>query len=142
MTEERGHGRINRWTTWTTGTDEGIGPPCAARLAVIRRDVADLAGQPLSKQIVLAATSRARLSAAEVSAHLRRHWGIENLEHRPRDTIWREDDQQAYLGNGPRAMATLRNLALGLLDINGIIKIKETVQAIGRNPMRAVPLIT
>ncbi|HEY3036173.1 MAG TPA: hypothetical protein VGJ54_16125 [Streptosporangiaceae bacterium] len=40
------------------------------------------------------ATSRADLTAAEISAHTRRHWGIENLEHRPRDTVWREDDQQ------------------------------------------------
>jgi len=82
------------------------------------------------------------LTAAAISGHARRHWGIENLEHRPRDTIWREDDQQAYLGNGPRVMATFRNLALGLLAINGITKITETIQAIGRRPMRAIPLIT
>jgi hypothetical protein len=68
--------------------------------------------------------------------------GIENLEHRPRDTVWREDDQQARHGNGPRAMATLRNLALGLFAIHGITQIKQTVQSIGRNPLRAVPLIT
>jgi predicted transposase YbfD/YdcC len=146
ITEERGHGRINRWTTWTTSlgetTDESIGLPYATRLAVIRRDVADLAGQPTSKEIVLVATSRTRLSAAEISAHTRRHWGIENLEHRPRDTVWREDDHQAYTGNGPRAMATFRNLALGLFSIHGITKIKQTVQAIGRNPLRAIPLIT
>ena len=127
IAEERGHGRINRWTTWTTHTDPTvwarIGLPHATRLAVIRRDVADLA-------------------AAEISAHTRRHWGIENLEHRPRDTIWREDDQHAHHGNGPRATATLRNLALGLLAIHGITKIKQAVQSIGRNPLRAVPLIT
>jgi hypothetical protein len=69
-------------------------------------------------------------------------WGIENLEHRPRDTVWREDDQQAYLGNGPRVMATFRNLALGLFGIHSITKITETVQAIGRQPLRAIPLIT
>jgi predicted transposase YbfD/YdcC len=146
IAEERGHGRINRWTTWTTHTDPTawarIGLPHATRLAVIRRDVADLAGQPLSKEIVFVATSRADLTAAEISAHTRRHWGIENLEHRPRDTVWREDDQQAYHGNGPRAMATLRNLVLGLFAIHGITKIKQTVQSIGRNPLRAVPLIT
>lgn len=39
-------------------------------------------------------------------------------------------------------MATLRNLALGLFTINGITKIKQTVQAIGRRPIRAIPLIT
>jgi hypothetical protein len=68
--------------------------------------------------------------------------GIENLEHRPRDTVWREDDQQAHHGNAPRAMATLRNLALRLFAIHGITKSKQTVQSIGRNPLHAVPLIT
>jgi hypothetical protein len=39
-------------------------------------------------------------------------------------------------------MATLRNLALGLFAIHKITKITEPVQAIGRQPTRAVPLIT
>jgi predicted transposase YbfD/YdcC len=139
---ERGHGRINRWTTWATTIEEGLGLPYATRLAVIRRDICDLAGSSRSKQVIIVTTSRARLSAAEISAHTRAHWGIENLEHRPRDTVWFEDDHQAYLGQGPRVLATLRNLALGLFSIHGITKIKETVQAIGRNPLRALPLIT
>ena len=62
--------------------------------------------------------------------------------HRARDTVWHEDDHQAWTGNGPRAAATLRNLALGLFAIHGITKIKQTVQAIGRDPLRALPLIT
>jgi hypothetical protein len=39
-------------------------------------------------------------------------------------------------------MATLRNLALDLFSIHRIAKIKQTVQAIGRNPLRALPLLT
>lgn len=140
--EERGHGRISRWTTWTGDVDEHIGLPYAAQLALIRRDITDLAGQPVSKEIALVLTSRPHLSAAEISGHTRAHWGIENLEHRARDTVWREDHQQPYLGNGPRVMATLRNLALGLFAIHGITKIKETVQAIGRRPTRAISLLT
>jgi hypothetical protein len=91
---------------------------------------------------VFVATSRADLTAAEISARTRRHRGTGNLEHRPRDTVWREDDQQAHHGNGPRAMATLGNLAPGLFAIHGITMIKQTVPSIGRNPLRAVPLIT
>lgn len=52
--------------------------------------------------------------------------GEKRSEHRPRDTVWREDDQQAYTGNGPRTMASLRNLSLGLFAINGITKIKRS----------------
>ena len=58
----------------------------------------------------------------------------------PRDTIWREDDQHAHHSNGPRAMATLRNMTFGLFAIHGITKL--TVQSIGRNPLHAVRLIT
>jgi predicted transposase YbfD/YdcC len=65
--------------------------------------------------------------SSEIAGHTRRHWGIENLEHRPRDTIWYEDDPQVYTGNGPRTMATLRNLALGLFSLHGITKIKQMV---------------
>lgn len=96
---ERGHGRTSTWTTWADDVDPTIGLPYAARLAVIRRDVADLGGRPRSKEIVHIITSRP-LNAEQISRHTRNHWGIENLEHRPRDILWREDDHQAYLGNG------------------------------------------
>jgi hypothetical protein len=39
-------------------------------------------------------------------------------------------------------MATLRNLTLDLFSPHGITKITETVQAIGRNPLRSLPPIT
>jgi predicted transposase YbfD/YdcC len=86
-------------------------------------------------------TSRASMTGADFHTCTRRHWSIKNLEHRPRDTVWREDDQQAYLGNGPRNTAALRNLALGVLAMHGIAKITETVQRIGRDHDRASPLL-
>jgi DDE_Tnp_1-associated len=53
VTQARGHGRINRWTTWAADVDDGLGLPYAARLAVIRRDVAAddrQAGSPSAKR--------------------------------------------------------------------------------------------
>jgi predicted transposase YbfD/YdcC len=140
---ETGHGRISTWTTWSTDLteDDKVRLPHAARLGVIRRDVTDLAGQPTSKEIVLMVTSRATMTSADFHTGTRGHWAIENLEHRSRDTVWHEDDQQAYLGNGPCNTAALRNLALGVLAINGIMKITETVQWIGRDHDRAIPLL-
>lgn len=140
---ETGHGRISSWTTWSTDLtkEDHVGLPYSARLAVIRRDTADLAGQPTSKEIVMMVTNRATMTSADFHTSTRGHWSIENLEHRPRDTVWREDDQQAHLGNGPRNTAALRNLALGVLAVNGITKITETVQKIGRDHDRAVPLL-
>ncbi|GAA4236439.1 hypothetical protein FHR32_003169 [Streptosporangium album] len=51
VAQERGHGRISRWSTWVTDatTLEGIDLPHAAQLACIRRDVFDLDGTALSQ---------------------------------------------------------------------------------------------
>jgi predicted transposase YbfD/YdcC len=145
VTQERGHGRVSRWSTWVTDATilDGIDLPHAAQLACIRRDVFDLDGTALSKEFAIIATSRAadRLDAADIDRHTRGHWGIENLEHRCRDTVWDEDANQATAGGGPQVMATLRNLALSLLRRTGVTEITRTVQSIGRDRMRALHLI-
>jgi predicted transposase YbfD/YdcC len=141
--QERGHGRINRWSTWVTPDVTEIDLPGAAQLACIRRDVLALDGQAVSKEFAIMVTSRGadRLDAAGIERHTRGHWGIENLEHRCRDVTWGEDDHQAYTGSGPHAMAILRNLALSLLRRAGVKQITRTVQWIAREPMRALALI-
>ncbi len=141
LVTERGHGRINRWSTWTTAA--GIDFPYAAQLACIRRDVFDLAGVAISKEIALAITSSpaTRTGPAELHTHVRQHWGIENKSHYVRDTTWREDHHKAYTGNGPYSMAILRNLALGLFRLNGIHKIKEATEDICRDRNRALHLL-
>jgi hypothetical protein len=49
--EERGHGRINRWSTWITDTD-GIDFPHVQQAGLIRREVFSLAGVRISKEYV------------------------------------------------------------------------------------------
>jgi predicted transposase YbfD/YdcC len=139
---ERDHGRINRWSTWTT-TAAGIDFPYAAQIGCIRRDVFDLDGVAISKEIALAITSSPaeRTSPADLHTHVRQHWGIENKSHYVRDTTWREDHHKAYIGNGPYSMAILRNLALGLFHLNGIHKIKEATEDICRDRNRVLHLL-
>jgi predicted transposase YbfD/YdcC len=142
IVEERAHGRINRWSTWLTDTT-GIDFPHATQLGVIRRDEFALDGTPLSKEFALILTSSPaeHTSPANLHTHVRQHWGIENKSHYVRDTTWREDHHQAWVGNGPHTMAALRNLALGLFRLNGLHKIKETTEAICRDRNRALPLL-
>lgn len=52
-------------------------------------------------------------------AFVQGHWGIENKVHWVRDVVFDEDRSQIRTGNGPRAMATLRNLAVSLLRLHG-----------------------
>jgi predicted transposase YbfD/YdcC len=142
VVEERAHGRINRWTTWTTQAT-GIDFPHVCQAGCIRRDVFTLTGQAISKEYALIITSADadQIGSADLHTHVRGHWGIENKSHYIRDTTWREDDCHAYTGNGQHTMATLRNLALGLFRINNIHKIKETTEHICRDRSRALPLL-
>jgi hypothetical protein len=71
----------------------------------------------------------------------KRHPLSDNKNHYVRDTVWREDDNQAYTGHGPQSMAALRNLAMGLFRLNGIYKIKEATECISRDRNSALPLL-
>jgi hypothetical protein len=44
---------------------------------------------------------------------------VKNKIHWVRDTLCREDQSRARTRSGPRAMATLRNLAIGALHLAG-----------------------
>jgi predicted transposase YbfD/YdcC len=142
VVEEHGHGRINRWETWITDA-AGIDWPHLNQVACIRRNTYTTCGTWIRKEHAWIATSgaTANITASAVHDHIRGHWGIENKNHYPRDVVWREDAQQAYTGNGPQVLATLRNLALGLFRLNGLNKIKEATEWIARDRNRALPLL-
>lgn len=142
LVEERGHGRVNRWSAWAADAT-GIGFPHAAQVACVRRDVFDLDGMRTSKELAFVITSSAveRTGPAGLHTHARQHWGIENKVHYVRDTTWREDANHTYVGNGPQTMAALRNLAMGLLRLNGIHTIKAATEMICRDRTRALPLL-
>lgn len=49
-----------------------------------------------------------------------------------------EDANTGYAGNGPQAMAMLRNLAVSLVYISGVTEITRTLQAIARDRNRVL----
>lgn len=59
-------------------------------------------------------------------------------QHGLRDTAYDEDANTGYAGNGPQAMATLRNLAISLLYLSGVTGITRTLQAIARDRNRVL----
>ncbi len=67
--------------------------------------------------------------------------GIENRVHYVRDTAWHEDACRAHLGDGPRNLAILRNLALGLLRLQRVTKIKKTLEYIAGDRNRALQFL-
>ena len=82
------------------------------------------------------------MTAADVNRHIRGHWGIENKSHYVRDTVYREDNSQAWAAKGPHALASLRNLTLGLFRLKNADSIKETTEWICRDRMRALQFMT
>ena len=143
VTEERDRGRIKRRSCWITSA-EGIDFPHARQAAIIRREIFEISGDRISKEHALILTSRKteKMTAAEVNRHIRGHWGIENKNHYIRDTVYREDNSQAWAAEGPHALASLRNLTLGLFRLKNANSIKETTEWICRDRMRALQFMT
>lgn len=137
--EERSRGRIKRWSCWITDAD-GIDFPHAAQVAFIRREAFEISGGRISKEnaLILASGKAGKMNAADVNRHIRGHWRIENKSHYVRDTVYREDHQQAWAGEGPQALASLRNLSVGLFRLKGVDAIKETAQWVCRDRTRAL----
>lgn len=140
--EDRSKGRIVRRAIWIAPAD-GINFPGAAQVFRIRRDTFDHQGNRLTKEVVHGVTSLTaqQATAEQVASLIRRHWGIENRSHWVRDVVYREDDQHAYAGTGAHVMATLRNLALGLLRLAGVTQIKRTLEHIAADRTRIFPIM-
>jgi hypothetical protein len=82
VVEEHARGRIKKWSCWVTGA-EGIDFPHARLAAFIRREVFEISGDRISKEnaLVLTGGKPGEMTAADVSRHVRKHWGIENKSH-------------------------------------------------------------
>lgn len=141
--EEHSRGRIKKWSCWIADA-EGIDFPHAAQAVFIRREIFEISGDRISKEHALILTSResGKMTAADANRHTRGHWGIENKSHYIRDTLYREDHGQAWAGNGPQALASLRNLALGLFRLKNVKAIKETTEWVCRDQARALQFMT
>jgi hypothetical protein len=97
----------------------------------------------LRTEIAYAITSLGpeQASAARLGRLLRGHWEIENRLHWVRDVTFGEDHSQIRTGHGPRAMASLRNLAIGRLRLAGHANTARALRWIGRDPTRALALL-
>ncbi|WP_241825289.1 hypothetical protein [Micromonospora sp. CB01531] len=75
---------------------------------------------------------RRQARPADLADGLRGHWAIEVLHH-IRDTTYREDTVRVRTGDAPRALATLRNIAISLLRLAGITTIAKPYAATALN---------
>ena len=143
---ERGHGRAGRRTVKVTAVAAGLAFPHAAQAIQIVRRRRPLSGKNTRKwstETVYAITSltAAQASPAELAAIVRGHWLIEDRLHWIRDVVYDEDRSQVRTGNGPRVMASLRNLAISILRLTGETNIAAALRHHARRPCRPIQTI-
>jgi predicted transposase YbfD/YdcC len=143
-TEEKGHGRRERRTIQVMDAPAHIRRrfPHARQVALIERYVTRtvrvrkgkrwIRKQVKSAVAVFIITSLDAREAAPdcLAGYVRRHWTIENKVHYVRDVTFREDALRVRTGPKPRIMATLRNIAIGLIRQAGHTKIAATIRKI------------
>jgi predicted transposase YbfD/YdcC len=141
-TEDRGHGRSERRTVRVCPVGDDVTFPYAAHAFLIERYVTTSSGKH-SAVAVLGITSLTghRANAAHIGDYVRGHWGIENKLHYVRDVTYAEDASRVRTGNGPRVMASLRNLAISALRLTGTTNIAAAVRATARDFTRPLRLL-
>jgi predicted transposase YbfD/YdcC len=144
---EKGHGRAERRTLKVTAVAAGLAFPHAAQAIQIVRRRRPLTGKNTRKwsaETVYAITSLTVIHArpADLARFARGHWGIEDRLHWVRDVTYDEDRSQVRTGNGPRVMASLRNLAIAILRLTGHASIAAALRYHARQPSRPLQTIT
>ena len=139
---DRGHGRITTRTIQVLPAPEGLPFPHVSQVFLIERYVTDLHGKPVSAVAALGVASPepGQASPAALARYVREQWSIESL-HWIRDTLYQEDKSQVRTRSGPRAMATLRNLAIGALRMAGRTDITEATRWAARSMDRPFTIL-
>ena len=140
-TRDRGHGRVELRRLQVT-TVAGLDLPHAAQALRVTRRVRPLGSRRWRAMTVYAVTSlaAAQASPARLADWIQGHWGIEALHHL-RDVTFGEDASQVRTGTAPRAMASLRNLAIGSLRAGGHRNIAAALRHNARDATRVLPLL-
>lgn len=140
-TLDKGHGRIEKRTIQTsTALNDYLEFPYVAQVIRVNRVFTDLKGENPKKETCFWITS-STADKETLLGLIRGHWSIENSLHWVRDVTFDEDRSQIRTGSGPRVFASLRNLAISLLRLNGFKNIAAGLRELGWNKEFAVALI-
>ncbi|MGW4931371.1 ISAs1 family transposase [Agromyces sp. NPDC004153] len=140
---DRGHGRYERRTLKVVTVTAGLLFPHAVQAIQIRRQVQHLKTGKWTTVTVYAITSMPAWQAgpADLATWIRGHWSIENKLHYVRDVTFAEDHSQVRTGHAPRAMASLRNLAIGALRLAGARNLAQAIRHLSRDATRGLTVL-
>lgn len=117
--------------------------PYLRQVARIERHRLHLSSGTEQAETVFSITSLSseKADAARLLQLNRGHWSIENRLHYVRDRIFDEDRSQVRKKAAAHVMATLRNLAIGLLRLAGASNIAAALRFCMRHTERAMDLL-
>jgi predicted transposase YbfD/YdcC len=140
-TRDRGHHRVEIRRLQVT-TVAGLDLPHATQAIRITRRVRSLHRRRWHTVTVYAVTNlhAAQAHPARLADWIRGHWGVEALHH-IRDVTFAEDASQVRTGTLPRVMASLRNLAIGILRAHGDRNIAAALRRNARDATRPLALL-
>jgi len=139
-----GHGRIEtRYLQATTALNDYLDWPGVQQVFQLIRHRKIKKFGTTSSEIVYGFTSLSpdQASADQLITLTRQHWTIENQVHWVRDVVFSEDLAQIRQNCLPHIMATLRNLVLNLLRVNGIYHISRARRRFMASPNLALSLL-
>ncbi len=142
--QDKAHGPRETRTLQVVSVATGIGFPHARLAARIHRSRTNLATGKSSTETVHAITNLGwdDITPAALAEVIRGHWAIENRVHHVRDTTFDQDRCQIRTGNGPRVMATFRNIALGLIRaLHSSNNIAAATRTLGRRVSTVLDLL-
>ena len=142
-TTSTAHGRTEKRTLQLLPAPPGLCFPHVAQAWLCERYVTHTKTGRCSAVAVLGVTSLAsdQADAERIATLIRHHWKIENGLHWVRDVTYGEDDSTVRTGSSPRAMASLRNLAIGLLRQAGWTNIASGLRWAGYHSHRPFKLL-
>ncbi len=145
--KDRGHGRIEKRSlrVFQVPADAPLpGFPSARQMMMVIRERSTLDGTVINDpDVVFAITSLSRDQAKprDLARMLRGHWCIENNLHYVRDVTFGEDGSRVRTGSGPRVMASLRNIAIGIHRLNGETNMRHATRSCCQNSRRSFTLL-
>ncbi|HEX4705960.1 MAG TPA: ISAs1 family transposase [Pseudonocardiaceae bacterium] len=138
-----GHGRTERRTIQVLPVGDEVTFPFAAQAFLIERYVTDHVTCSASAVAALGVTSLTAAAAdpPQIASYVRGHWHIENRPHWVRDVTVGEDASRVRTGTAPRALASLRNLAISALRLAGHTNIAKALRHMARDVTRPLALL-
>ncbi|MEU2776569.1 ISAs1 family transposase [Streptomyces sp. NPDC007162] len=137
-----GHGRREVRRLKVCTVRPGLFFPHAVQAMEIKRRCTHRKTGKVETKTVYAITSLPpeQAGAAQLAELVQNHWSVEALHH-VRDVTFGEDTSRVRTGTAPRAMATLRNLAIGLMRQAGWTNIAAAADHYRLRPHHATAML-